>query len=316
MNYVKLGKTGLTVSRLCFGALVMGPLQVNMTPQEGGKVIAAALEGGVNFIDTADLYGTYPHIREAIRLTGIDPVIATKSYAYEKTKAERDFEKARHQLDRDVMDIFLLHEQESKYTLMGHREALEFYLDMKAKGKIKAVGVSTHNVEVVSECARMDEIDVIHPLINMKGLGIGDGTIEMMLEAVREAYDRGKGIYSMKALGGGNLLASYQEAMKFVLDLPFVHSIAVGMQSIEEVEFNIRFFNGEDIPQDLKKKLDSKKRKLHIDYWCSGCGKCVKRCKQGALRIENGKARVDHSKCCLCGYCSSACTEMFAIKVT
>lgn len=293
----------------------MGPLQANMTPREGGKVIAAALEGGVNFIDTADLYGTYDHIKEAIIITGINPIIATKSYAYEKTKAEKDFERARRELDRDVIDIFLLHEQESKYTLKGHREALEYYLNQKAKGKIKAIGVSTHNIEVVSVCANMDEIDVIHPLINMKGLGIGDGTIDMMLQAVQEAYNRGKGIYSMKALGGGNLLTSYEKAIKFVLDLPYVHSIAVGMQSVEEVEANIRIFNGEEITPKLKKKLDTKKRKLHIDYWCSGCGKCVERCKQGALEISNGKASVDHDKCCLCGYCSSACTEMFAIKV-
>ena len=103
MNYVKLGNTNLSVSRLCFGGLVMGPLQANMTPREGGKVIAAALEGGVNFIDTADLYGTYDHIKEAIIITGINPIIATKSYAYEKTKAEKDFERARRELDRDVI---------------------------------------------------------------------------------------------------------------------------------------------------------------------------------------------------------------------
>ena len=66
MEYVELGKTGLKVSRLCFGALVIGPLQKNMPVEDGAAVIRAALERGVTFIDTAELYGTYGHIREAL----------------------------------------------------------------------------------------------------------------------------------------------------------------------------------------------------------------------------------------------------------
>ena len=42
-------------------------------------------------------------------------------------------EKARHEIDRDVIDIFMMHEQESKWTLKGHRDALEYLLDAKCK---------------------------------------------------------------------------------------------------------------------------------------------------------------------------------------
>ncbi len=88
-------------------------------------------------------------IREAIKKSNKDIVIATKSYAYSEESARASVEKARREMDVDVIDIFLLHEQESRLTLKGHREALEYYLSMKEKGIIKAVGVSTHNVEVV-----------------------------------------------------------------------------------------------------------------------------------------------------------------------
>jgi aryl-alcohol dehydrogenase-like predicted oxidoreductase len=67
MIYTELGRTGLSVSRLCFGALTVGPLQSNLPLNEGAAVIRYALEQGVNFIDTAKLYGTYPYIREALR---------------------------------------------------------------------------------------------------------------------------------------------------------------------------------------------------------------------------------------------------------
>jgi len=314
MNYTELGKTGILVSKMCFGALVIGPLQANQPVEVGARVIQAALERGVNFIDTAELYGTYDHIREASKHSSNKPVVATKSYAYTAQGAEQSVEKARKGLDRDVLDIFMLHEQENRLTLRGHRDALEFYLNEREKGRIRAVGVSTHNIEVVRAICDMPEIDVVHPLVNMSGIGIGDGTIDEMLAAVKDAFDCGKGVYSMKPLGGGNLLHSYEACMDFVLGLPFVHSIAVGMQNIDEVEMNICRFEGGVIPERLIESVAARGKHLHIDYWCEGCGRCIERCGQDALSMIHGKVAVDKEKCVLCGYCASVCPQ-FAIKV-
>ncbi len=315
MNYIELGETGIKVSRLCFGGLIIGPLQANLPYDAGADVILAALERGVSFIDTAELYGTYGHIREALKKwKGNRPVIATKCYAYSAGDAAASLEKARQELDCDVIDIFMLHEQESRLTLRGHREALEYYISEKQKGRIKAVGVSTHNIEVVDACSDMAGIDVIHPIVNMKGLGIGDGSIVEMLSAVEKAYRNGKGIYSMKPLGGGNLLSDYDECMRFVLDIPYIHSVAVGMQSAEEVTANVCLFEGVEIPEQTRANLGKRTRRLHVDYWCNACGNCVKRCSHGAMSIVNGKAGADMDKCVLCGYCSSSCPQ-FAIKV-
>lgn len=314
MEYVKLGKTDIKVSRLCFGGLIIGPLQANLTEDSGAEVVLAALERGINFIDTAELYGTYGHIRKALKRFGKSAVIATKSYSYDRQGAAISLEKARKELDMDVIDIFMLHEQESRHTLRGHREALEYFIEAKEKGIIRAVGVSTHNVQVVEACADMPEIDVIHPLVNIRGIGIGDGTVEEMLSAIKKAYDFGIGIYSMKPLGGGNLLNSYKECMEFVLNIPYIHSIAVGMQSTEEVIMNTGVFNKQEIPDEVRLELSKKQRRLHIDYWCEGCGKCIDRCGQDALTIIEGKAQVAKEKCVLCGYCGSKC-PVFAIKI-
>lgn len=314
MQYTKLGKSGITVSRMCFGALVIGPLQANMPVSDGAGIIRKALDSGVNFIDTAELYGTYAHIREASKGLRTRPVVATKSYAWSAEDAAKSVEKARSELDMDVLDIFLLHEQESRLTLRGHREALEYYLNEREKGRIRAVGVSTHNIEVVKAICDMPEIDVIHPLVNKTGIGIGDGTIDEMLDAVKLAFDKGIGVYGMKPLGGGNLLHSWKDCMDFVLGLPFIHSIAIGMQSVEEVEMNILRFEGRQIPEQLIESAATRGKRLHIDYWCASCGKCVERCGQGALSIVGGKVAVDGEKCVLCGYCGSACSQ-FAIKI-
>jgi aryl-alcohol dehydrogenase-like predicted oxidoreductase len=315
MDYNVLGKTGIRVSKLCFGALTIGPLQANLSLKEGASVIRHALDRGVNFIDTAELYRTHGHIREALKNRGRDDVvIATKSYSYSNETAEKSLSMALKELGRDYVDIFLLHEQENEYTLKGHYEALEYFIKMKEKGYIRGVGISTHNVAGVRAATNMDEIDIIHPLINKNGLGIMDGTVEDMANAIKSAKDKGKGIYGMKPLGGGNLLSRIDDCFDFVLNLPFLDSIAVGMQREEEVIANVCRFNGQPIPEEIKSKLSKKNRKLHIDFWCKRCGRCVKACKSNALSIQNDKLIVDREKCVLCGYCSSYCPE-FCIKV-
>ncbi|WP_432665302.1 aldo/keto reductase [Wukongibacter baidiensis] len=315
MEYNILGKSDIRVSKLCFGALTIGPLQANLSVDEGSRVINEAIDRGVNFIDTAQLYKTYPYIKRALRSDNAkDIVVATKSYAYSSDTAEESLKEAMDELNRDYIDIFLLHEQENEYTLKGHYEALKYFIKMKEKGFIRAVGISTHTVAAVKAALKFDEIDVIHPLINKNGLGIMDGTAEDMIEALKEAKAINKGIYGMKPLGGGNLLSSIDECFDFVLNLPFLDSIAVGMQRTEEVVANVLRFNGEKIPEEILNQLSRENRKLHIDFWCKKCGNCVEACGSKALKIKDDKLVVDREKCVLCGYCSSYCPE-FCIKV-
>lgn len=314
MQYNVLGKTKISVSRLCFGTLTLGPLQANLPEEKGADLICRAVELGVNFLDTAEYYQNYPPIRLALKKCGKDLVVATKSYAYTYEGMKKSVENARKALDRDVIDIFMLHEQESRLTLKGHREALEYLIEAKQKGIIRATGVSTHTVEVVLAAAEMEEIDVIHPIINYQGIGIKDGTVEDMVKAIEKAYNKGKGIYGMKSLGGGNLIRERKKAFEFVLGLPFLHSIAVGMKSEAEIIANALAFEGKDVPEGIEKSISNEKRRLLIEDWCEGCGRCVKRCGFGALQIKNGRAVVDYERCALCGYCSRACPE-FCIKI-
>ena len=76
-------------------------------------------------------------------------------------------------------------------------------MDSKAKGIIRAVGISTHSVSAVRAAIEVSEIDVIFPIINIEGLGILHGTKADMEQAIRQASQKGKGVYAMKALGGG-----------------------------------------------------------------------------------------------------------------
>ncbi len=310
-----LGNTGIEVSRLCFGGLTIGPLQANLSPEEGAKIIVEAYNRGVNFIDTAELYQTYAHIKEALkRIPREKYVISTKSYAWSRETAEESFMKACKELGTDYIDLFMLHEQESEHTLRGHAEAMAYFLERKEKGDIKAFGISTHFIEGVKAANKTPEIQVVHPIINKEGLGIQDGTLKEMLEQLEMFKNRGGGVFGMKPLGGGNLLASVDECFDYVLSLDVIDSVAVGMQRLDEVIANTSRFSGVEIPQSIKANLRNTPRKLHIDDWCIACKACEAKCQSNAIKVVEGKAVVDHSKCVLCAYCSAVCPE-FCIKV-
>ncbi len=313
---VQLGASGLQVSRLCFGTLPMSPLQANLTPEEGAELLVEAFHRGINFWDTAELYVNYLQLQLAIKNLQAIPVIATKTYADSKERARISLEKARRGLDLDVIPIFLLHEQESALTLKGHAAALDFLLNAREKGFIQAVGISSHTIAAIEAAIDFQDIDLIHPLINFRGLGIKDGSLEGMLDAVARAEQAGMGVYAMKVLGGGHLIRDAVRAVDFVQQLDFVHSMAIGMSSRDELDANLDLAQGRTLSPSLLDTLAQKKRTIVIEGWCSGCGSCVERCPQDALHLKQDvqRVQVDPSLCIFCGYCGVSCPE-FCIKI-
>jgi len=313
----ELGKTGLVVTELCFGVLPMGPNQFGLSPQEGGQLIEEGVRKGINFLDTAQSYSTYPHIKNALdRLGEIGEklVIATKSAAKTYEEMRSAVGEARKALGRDVIDIFHMHAARVDSSVFSERKgALDCLCDMKAKGYIRAVGISTHSVDVVRTAAEKPEIDVVFPIINIEGLGILHGTRDEMVAAIKEAKNCGKGLYAMKALGGGNLLKDREKAISYVRSLEGISAVAVGMVNQDELLMNLMIFEGERVPGELSQKTLHQKR-LIIQAFCRGCGTCVEVCPNGAMQVVDGKARNDRAKCILCGYCAPMCPE-FAIRL-
>jgi ferredoxin len=158
------------------------------------------------------------------------------------------------------------------------------------------------------------ELEIIHPIVNFRGLGILDGDINTMLNRLEKARLLGKGIYGMKPIGGGNLIGEALDALKWALKCPELHSIAVGMQSIAEVETNVAIALGAAPPVECLSQLRTKKRRLHLEDYCEGCGRCVQKCSHNALQIIDNRAMVNQDKCVLCGYCGAVCPN-FSIKI-
>jgi predicted aldo/keto reductase-like oxidoreductase len=301
------------VSRLGFGTLPMGPLQANLPLSQGAAIIRYALEQGVTLIDTAASYRNFGFIRESLQ--GGKVIIASKTAARTYQQAELDIQTALREMGLNRLDICHLHGARVLDPFVEREDVLRCLVDYQARGYIGAVGISTHVVQVVRQATQRPEIQVIHPLINRAGLGIIDGTAAEMADAISDAHERGKGVYAMKVLGGGNLLQERESAIRYVLQLPGVDAAVVGMLSTGEVDYNLAIFSGQGATPQLEQAAPvAAKRLVVLQRLCQGCGDCVAACPNAALSLVNDKSTVDAGKCLLCGYCSPACKE-FAIRV-
>ena len=312
---VTLGDSNIQVSRLCFGTLVMGPLQANLPLQQGVSLLAEAYNQGVNFFDTAESYGTYPYLRQLIRVAGrAQLVIATKSYAATSDEAKQSLHRALYELNTDYLDIMLLHEQVSLASLAGHHDALEYFVKAKKEGLIRAVGLSSHYLAVVRSAIMVPEIEIVHPLYNREGFGIQGGSAAQMLAAIDECFQMGKGIYAMKVLGGGHLYRQAAALIQHVAQQESIHSIAIGMRNAAELQVNLAWIHQSEPPSEVLDELQAQERRLHIESHCTACGRCLAHCPAKCLHLVGSRLQVDHSRCLTCGYCARVCPD-FALKV-
>ena len=310
MKKTTLGSTGIEVSIAGFGVLPIGPSQLALPVEDGAAIIKYAYKNGINFIDTAQYYRAYPYISKAMEGGELnDLVICSKSLSADYDGMMDAITEAGKELNREVIDIFLMHEV--RHGQLEERQgAWEALKDAKAKGLVRAIGLSTHHVDICMAAAAIPELDVVFPLINYAGLGIRKGdqfaTREEMMDAIRACHAAGKGVFSMKAFGGGSLTSHYQEALDYVFSQPEIESVMIGFGKTADVDDLIAYLNG-TMPKDYNP--DVSKKKVHINHEdCEGCGACKNACPAGAIYWgDNGLAEVDHDKCLTCGYCSPVC---------
>jgi aryl-alcohol dehydrogenase-like predicted oxidoreductase len=315
VKQVLLGNTGVRISPLVFGTLPLGYLQAGLSPAEGGRLIRYALERGVSAVDTATLYETYPHVREGLKGFTGEVTVITKTHAPDPSTARAHVERGLKELGRERLDIVHVHAARIADPLVERAGVIEELVRMKGEGKIAHVGLSSHYIGAVRQVATCPEIEVVHPLINRTGMGILDGTAGEMAAAIELCAGSGKGVYAMKALAGGNLIAEARASFAYVLGLAGVHGVAVGMLSEEEIDANIALFSGAAPDSATWEKLEQRRRRLAImKNFCKSCGNCVAACGSGALSLVEGKPEVDEPACVLCGYCGAECPE-FIIRV-
>ncbi len=314
---IQLGKTDIWVSPVGFGVLPMGPGQLALPAMEGAELICYALEKGINFIDTAQYYKTYPYIRRALEMLGerVEAgaprrlVISSKTLATDYKGAYSAILEECEALGVPYIDIFLLHEVRTGQFATRHG-AWRALMDAKAAGLVRAIGASTHHVDVVEELTLVPECDVIFPLLNYAGMGVRRGSeaasCAAMACAIAQARGAGKGIYIMKALGGGNLASHYRKALDYVFSQPGIDSVMLGFGCRRDIDDIVSYLDG-SMPQDYTPDVSAKRVRINQED-CEGCGTCIATCHSAAITYNrSGLAQIDQTKCITCGYCAQGC---------
>ena len=242
------GPTGLPVSRLCWGTGLMAVLKHNLSHADAAKVLIRGLELGVNFWDTADGYKTHPHVGEALRQVGrarrSDVVVNSKTKAKTAAEARADVDRFLAEMGTEYIDTLLLHGIETVEELERRSEAMDEIQKLKQSGKLKGVGISTHlgTGAIMDACAKDERIEVILTSVNVDGQML-KGSMETHRPLVEKVFEAKKGITLMKTLAQGGLTKTpemVRDAIRFNLSLPYAHSVCVGVNTVEEVEFAVK----------------------------------------------------------------------------
>ena len=242
---VPLGKTGIVTSLLGMGTGSVGSKhssnQVKLGEAGFKKLVRYAYDKGITYFDTADQYGSHLYLREALRGLPRDRLfIQTKTHATTPEMARADIERFREELGVDYLDTLLMHCMTKGSWPIDRRPVMETLAEAKAKGRIRAVGVSCHGMEPLKAAVDCDWIDVDLARINPVGGKAGrmDGTPDEVSACLKAMHAKGKGIIGMKILAEGTLKTPEKqiESLRYVLRLGCLSCFVIGFESEQQID--------------------------------------------------------------------------------
>jgi aryl-alcohol dehydrogenase-like predicted oxidoreductase len=269
----------MTVGRSGFGAI---PIQ-RIGASEAGELLRRALDGGIDFFDTARMY-TDSEEKIGLALSGLRGRVrlATKTTALSPIGLRADLETSLRNLRTDCIDLYQLH---NPYFVprpgdgSGLYEALE---EARREGKIRFVGITNHRLPVALEAVESGLYDTVQfPLSALSS--------EPDLELARLAQEKDVGFIAMKALAGG-LLSDARAAFAFLRGVEGVLPIW-GIERPEQLdEFLALEADPPPLDDEMRRLLEGYRAELAGSF-CRGCGYCMP-CPAG---IEiNTAARMTH----------------------
>ncbi len=246
VDKVKLGLTGLSVSRIAMGTGSIGGNHQSNQTRLGLpafiKMAHHAYDRGIHFFDTADTYGSYPFVKEVFKEIPREKVtLLGKMWTYNDAANSEPVDKAldrfRKETGSDYFDIMLLHCMTNGNWHEEKKRYIEYFSEAKHKGIVKAVGLSCHNYEALKMAADDPWVDVIFARINPFQSHM-DGTPAQINELLDRARVNGKGIIGMKIFGNGDKIKENEreESITFALKKTSIHCMTLGMESISQVD--------------------------------------------------------------------------------
>jgi len=273
METVRLGKTGMTVSRLGFGGI---PIQ-RATEETSIAVVRRCLDLGINFIDTAEVYTTSEaRIGKAIAGRREEIILATKSLARDREGMEKHLQQSLKRLDVEQIDLYQFHQ-------VGDLKALETVLDRngpmaaleaaRSKGQVKHIGITSHSLDTAKEAVKTGRFETVQFPFNFIECEAADELIPL-------AREHDVGFIGMKPLAGG-ALDNVNLAFKYLLQFPEVVPIP-GIQENREIEEIVRVLDGShQLTEEEQREIQRLRQELGSSF-CRRCDYCQP-CDEGIM---------------------------------
>lgn len=241
---VTLGSTGIKTSRLAMGTGTVGSGHHSHQTALGVKGLSDLLlngyDHGLRFFDSADSYGSHPHVAEALKHVPRDKVtVLTKSWSRDAAGMRSDLDRFRRELGTDYLDVCLMHCLSEGDWTDRYRGVMDVLSEAKQKGIIRAHGCSCHTIEALRAAAKSPWVEIDLARINPIGAYM-DADPATVVSVLKEMKTAGKAVVGMKILGQGTLRERQDEGIKYALSLGVLDAFTIGAESKAEQEDLIR----------------------------------------------------------------------------
>jgi len=282
MIYRQLGKTGLKVSQIGFGASPLGAEFGAIDPEEGRRSVNCAIENGINYFDVAPYYGrtlAEKRLGEFLKGKRDQVVLATKAcrydidgFLYTEKRIMQSIDESLERLRTDYIDIYQIHDIEHAERKQIFSETIPAMLKLKERGKVRFVGITGYPLTVLKEIAEGADIatiltycrynlldtsmdEILTPMAKEKGIGLINAS-PLHMRALTEkgapdwhpappkVYEAITRAVAFCSERGVNIA---DIAMQFALAHEDVAVTLVGMSKVRHVESNVKIVG---IPPD------------------------------------------------------------------
>jgi aryl-alcohol dehydrogenase-like predicted oxidoreductase len=314
MDMIRLGRTGLMVSRPAFGAL---PLQ-RLSLSEADRLLKRAADAGINFFDTARSYtDSEEKIGAALQDRRHELILATKSQGKTGKAILEDLHTSLRHLRTDHVDLLQLHNANHVPVPGDGSGSYEALLEARDAGKIRFIGITNHSVDSAARAIRSGLYATAQFPFSLLSSGA-----DLELPGICKEHD--VGFIAMKALAGG-LIMDVPATVAFINTFTNVVPIW-GIQRVEELD---QFLALAASPPAWSGEMDQRaaheRAQLGLSF-CRGCGYCLpcpmeidipfasrimlslKRAPTSFTLTDSAKARLAKARDCIqCGECKTRC---------
>jgi len=234
-DIVALGQTGIKTSRLACGTGTMGgdhhSNQTALGIQGLADLLLQGYDQGLRFFDTADSYGSHPHVAAALKKLPREKItVMSKSWSRDAAGMRADIDRFRKELGTDYIDILMMHCLTDDDWTGKCRPAMDVISEAQDKGIVRAHGCSCHTIGALRAAAKSPWVQVMLSRVNPIGSHM-DADPATVVDTLWTGRAAGKAIIGMKILGQGDMRSRADEALKYALSLGVLDAFTIGAEN-------------------------------------------------------------------------------------